>query len=399
MMYFSFVIGILLSGYAMASRLYAASYAGTVTELRLSKPGLHYHLAAVSHTNECGTSPSWLMVDRANGILYCLDEAVDFANATLSSLKMNSNGSLATVQQLQTVAGPVSSTFYTPAHAPDRQFLALAHYSGSAITTYSVDPIEGTFNRSQTLTFTMSNPGPVSDRQDVPHIHEVLVDPTGRFLLAPDLGSDLVRIFHINPTTGRLMEQQPLVTSPGSGPRHGAFWFPQMAGTNISENSRFYLVSELDNYLRGYDVTYSPNGTMLFSQFYECNTYGGVTPPAGSTAAEIAISPSNDRLLVSNRGDNTFGHGNDSIAIFSLPDSMEDEISFLGLYPAYGSSPRHFEFSPDGDMLAVALQNSHQVAIIGWDAKRGAPGSLLADVTLDGEIPTVVWGLGLDDGM
>lgn len=127
MMYFSFVVGILLSGYAMASRLYAASYAGTVTELRLSKPGLHYHLAAVSHTNECGTSPSWLMVDRANDILYCLDEAVDLANATLSSLKMNSNGSLATVHQLQTVAGPVSSTFYTPAHAPDRRFLALAH--------------------------------------------------------------------------------------------------------------------------------------------------------------------------------------------------------------------------------------------------------------------------------
>lgn len=162
--------------------------------------------------------------------------------------------------------------------------------SGSAITTYSVDPIKGHFNRSQTLTFTMPKPGPVSDRQDVPHIHEVLVDPTGRFLLAPDLGSDLVRVFHINPTTGRLTEQRPLVTPPGSGPRHGVFWYPETAAANTSENSRFYLVSELDNYLRGYDVTYSPNGTMLFSQFYECNTYGGVTPPTAAKAAEIAIS-------------------------------------------------------------------------------------------------------------
>jgi hypothetical protein len=47
-------------------------------------------------------------------------------------------------------------------------------------------------------------------------------------------------------------------------------------------------------------------------------------------------------------------------------------------------------------MLAVALQNSHQVAIIAWDAKRGVPGPLLVNVTLDGEIPAVVWDLGLD---
>lgn len=161
--------------------------------------------------------------------------------------------------------------------------------SGSSITTYSVDPITGRFNRSQTFTFTMHSPGPVSSRQDVPHIHEVLIDPTGRFLLAPDLGADIVRIFHINPTTGHLTEQQPLIVAPGSGPRHGAFWVPG-AGGSVSQNSRFYLVSELDNSLPGYDVTYPSNETMLFSQFFETNSYGGATPPADSKAAEIAIS-------------------------------------------------------------------------------------------------------------
>lgn len=126
-MHFSFVVGLLLSSYAMASRLYGASYGGTVTELRLSKPGLHYELDSVSRTNECGTSPSWLMVDGENDVLYCLDEAVNLPNATLTSFKMKSNGSLAKVEQLQTIAGPVSSTFYIPVDAPDRQFLALAH--------------------------------------------------------------------------------------------------------------------------------------------------------------------------------------------------------------------------------------------------------------------------------
>lgn len=285
--------------------------------------------------------------------------------------------------------------------------------SGSAITTYSIDPAKGYFNRSQTLTFTMPHPGPVPSRQDAPHIHQVLIDPTGRFLLAPDLGADVVRIFYINPTTGRLTEQQPLVASPGSGPRHGAFWAPGTGG-NSSQSLRFFLVSELDNSITGYDVAYSPNGTMLFCQFYESNSFGGANPPTGSKAAGIVISvcllpctlqrirlanntfykPGNDRLIVSNRGDNIFGHGNDSIAVFSLPDlAQDDEVSFLGLYPAYGSFPRQFEFSPDGDMLAVALQNSHQVAVIEWDVKHGLPGRLLSNVTLEGEVPAVVWDM------
>ncbi len=123
------------------------------------------------------------------------------------------------------------------------------------------------------------------------------------------------------------------------------------------------------------------------SYFVPCRESGLLTTP-------FINKPGNDRLIVSNRGDNIFGHGNDSIAVFFLPDlAQDDEVSFLGLYPAYGSFPRQFEFSPDGDMLAVALQNSHQVAVIEWDVKHGLPGRLLSNVTLEGEVPAVVWDM------
>ncbi|RDW74617.1 uncharacterized protein DSM5745_07279 [Aspergillus mulundensis] len=427
-MRFSPLFSLLFSSASLASQLYAASYDGKVTELGLSKSGQGYHLNVLSQTDNCGPSPSWLMPDGENGMIYCLDEGIDSPNGTLTSFS-TLNGTLAKIDQLKTIAGPVASAFYSAAHAPERQFLVIAHYSGSAVTSYSVNRTTGTFNLSQTFTFAIPKPGPVPDRQDAPHPHGVVVDPTGHFVLVPDLGADLVRIFRINERTGKLSEQRPLVTPPGSGPRHGVFWLPQAQETNRAQaqGSKFYLVSELDNMVSGYDVTYAQNGTMLFSQFYQGSTYGGAAAPSGSKAAEIAIAvrlacflllplrikqkqskakanpcpgslqPSNDRLLVSNRGDDTFGAGNDSIAVFSIPGSdatstCSRNVSFTGLYPSHGSFPRHFEFSPDGTMVAIALQNSHSVAVVAWE-RNGGFGSLLAQAELGGEVTAVVWGV------
>ncbi|KAL5363681.1 Lactonase, 7-bladed beta-propeller-domain-containing protein [Aspergillus floccosus] len=378
----------------MASRLYAASYAGKVTSLSLSRSGESYQLEALSETNDCGTSPSWLMLDKENEILYCLDEGIDRPNSTLTSFKLNVEGSFAKVEQIQTLVGPVASAFYTPVHLPNHQFFAVAHYSGSAVTTYSVDPVSGHFSQSQSFIFTMPAPGPVSERQDAPHPHGVVVDPSGQFILVPDLGADLVRIFRICPTTGYLEEQQPLVVAQGSGPRHAVFWVPEKPGLDQLKNVRFYLVAELDNSLMGYDVTYSKNGTILLSKFYEGSTYEGSTPPTGSKAAEIAISPGNDRLVISNRNDNTFGPGNDSIAIFSLANQGPNSaISFLGLYPSFGSSPRQLDISAAEGMVAIAQQNSHMIKVVKWNKENDTLGSLLAEKTFDGEISVVVWDL------
>ncbi|KAL4902308.1 hypothetical protein BDW74DRAFT_180810 [Aspergillus multicolor] len=394
-MRFSPLFLLFFSGASLASRLYASSYDGKVTELGLSRSGQGYHLNVLSQTNNCGPSPSWLLPDGENGIMYCLDEGIDSLNGTLTSFHSTLNGTLVKIDQQKAIAGPVASAFYSAAHA-ERQFLVVVHYSGSAVTSYSGNRTTGIFNLSQTFTFSLPAPGPVPNRQDAPHPHGVVVDPTGHFVLVPDLGADLVRIFRINESTGELSEQRPLVTPPGSGPRHGVFWLPRKDNQARcqAQGSRFYLVSELDNVVRGYDVTYTQNGTMAFSQFYEGDTYGGAPNPSDSKAAEIAISPSNHHLLVSNRGDNTFSSGNDSIAVFAIPNTITGSsrnVSFTGLYPAHGSFPRHFEFSPDGKMVAIALQNSHKVAVVAWECDGGV-GALLAQVELGGEVTAAVWG-------
>jgi hypothetical protein len=120
-------LAVFFAGDAMASRLIAASYAGTVASLSLSRSGENYELTTVSQTNECGASPAWLMLDGAHEILYCLDEGIGNPNATLTSFKLHTNGSFSKVKQLHTLAGPVASAFYTPAQRPDHKFFAIAH--------------------------------------------------------------------------------------------------------------------------------------------------------------------------------------------------------------------------------------------------------------------------------
>ena len=141
----------------------------------------------------------------------------------------------------------------------------------------------------------MDGPGPNPSRQDAPHPHGAYVDPTGRFVLIPDLGADLIRIFAINQRTGYLEPVSPFVTEPGLGPRHIAFWMP--AGPSppweVDEGEVYlYLVSELTNRLLGYKVTYSSEG-LSFNKLYDESTFGQQKPgPEGSKAAEIAISVS-----------------------------------------------------------------------------------------------------------
>lgn len=107
------------------------------------------------------------------------------------------------------------------------------------------------------------------------------------------------------------------------------------------------------------------------------------------------LKPENDRIVVSNRGDATFGTDGDSFAVFTAitgRGNHAQDLSFVGLFPAYGSFPREFEINGQDGLISVALQNSHEVAVVQWDEQTRNPGKLLAKKSLDGEIPAAIWG-------
>jgi 6-phosphogluconolactonase (cycloisomerase 2 family) len=161
--------------------------------------------------------------------------------------------------------------------------LTLKFSTGSAVTSWKILP-SGGVQLLQSFPFTLSEPGPVPGRQNAPHPHEALVDPTDSFIVVPDLGADLVRVFSINCTTSLLTESTPLKAPPGSGPRHGAFF---VSGSD----TYFFLVSELANTVASYKVTYGTE-SLAFEEVFISGIYGNMTTPEGAAAAEAILAVS-----------------------------------------------------------------------------------------------------------
>lgn len=164
--------------------------------------------------------------------------------------------------------------------------LTYTYSSGSSLSSYTSGPTSLKLVQAEIWNLTHAMPN--RTRQDAPHPHEAVTDPTGQYILVPDLGADLVRIFLVNQTSLQWTPVTPLTAAPGSGPRHVAFL--------VTNNRTFmYLTSELVNTVTGYEVTYNKNNTLGFSQVYISSTFGlNNTVPSSATAAEILVTVSNE---------------------------------------------------------------------------------------------------------
>ena len=122
----------------------------------------------------------------------------------------------------------------------------------STLSKYKL-PLISSSKVIQKQKFTLASPGPVAKRQEKAHPHSVLTDPTGEYLVVPDLGADLIRIFQINSSNGMLTTCPSVRTSPGDGPRHGAWW---VHGTGAGKLTVLYTINELSKSLTAWTVTY-----------------------------------------------------------------------------------------------------------------------------------------------
>ncbi|KAK8184857.1 Lactonase, 7-bladed beta-propeller-domain-containing protein [Phyllosticta capitalensis] len=348
-----------------------------------------------SDPTSCGRSPSWLTLDEKRGILYCLDEGLDTPNGSINTFKITRgrHGKIEPADNKETVSGPVSAVLYGPKH---KQFLVAAHYTGSAVTTWETKK-DGGIEYGEVFDFEMDAPGPDPDRQDAPHPHQAILDPTGKFILIPDLGADLVRVYSFDGKTGDLTAQSPLVAKPGSGPRHGAFftWKSKQCKKGCTN---FYLVSELENTVTTYSVAYGKGGNLTFTETAVISTFGDGPTPDGAAAAEILVSPDHRFVTVSNRNDTSFAipEGanvqlkSDSLATFSI--KSDGSLKFENLASAAGSFPRAISFNKKGNMVAVAHQYSKSLVLLDRNPVTGFIGGELARMNDLGNLTSVVWG-------
>ncbi|KAH9993662.1 putative isomerase YbhE [Xylariaceae sp. FL0662B] len=383
------------AGSASATLLYAASYAGTITTLNLTLPAGDAAVATlenISNSTACGPYPSWLSLDYPNSFLFCTNEGFDGPYGGLTSLFTNDDGTLTLLKNLDVIQGPVSLAEYGVA---GRGGLAVAHYSGSSVSAVGISP-EGDLLLVHNETYTLEEPGPNPSRQEAPHPHDAILDPTAAYVLVPDLGADIVRIYQANADDLSLTPIAPLVVQPpGSGPRHGVFRV-------VLDKTYFYLVSELANTITGYEVIYNANETLSFTELFVIPTHGEETDlPEGTGAAEIRLSPDREFLIVSSRWEYSMNITNfdpaNSTEIVSDPlitysiDQETGALTKVQEFAAGGSGPRHFSINADGNLVAVALQADGRVVIIERDVETGLLKDYVAHLDIGGEVVAVIF--------
>jgi 6-phosphogluconolactonase len=291
-------------------------------------------LSAPASTTSFGTSPSFLVVNRAATHLYAVDEntagqvgayTIDPASGALTFQNAVSSGG----------NGP-------PFVALDRSeaYVLVANYGDG---TVSVLPVKSDGSLS----------APSSTVQVGTNAHMILPDPSNRFVFVPCLGSDYVAQFLFDASTGTLTPNAVphVATASGAGPRHIAF----------HPNGKYvYLVNETNSTLSCYSLDASA-GTLTPLQTVS------TLPPGFSgtnTAAEVWVHPSGAWVLMSNRGA-------DDIAVFPV-DATSGHIGTPTFTPSGGTTPRDFTIDPTGTFVLAANEGTGNLAPFKFDAATGA---------------------------
>jgi 6-phosphogluconolactonase len=305
-------------------------------------------------------SPSFLAFGKGAGVLYAVNELSNFGGERAGSVSSFAvDGSSGALTRLNVQSSKGADPCFLQCDATGRS-LAVANYTGGTFAMFPVGT-DGRLGPAATVTGAKgSGPDPV--RQKGPHAHQVVFDPSNRYLLEVDLGVDQVLVYRFDQATGRISpNDSPSVhLAPGSGPRHLVF---------APDGRHVFVIAEMASTI----TTLSWDGTKGVLR-----PLGTVsTLPAGykgqSSTAEIEVHPNGRFLYGSNRG-------HDSIAVFNVDQS--GTLTLVEHESTRGRTPRHFALDPSGRWLIAANQNSGTLAVFAVDQQTGAlsPASSLVDV-------------------
>ena len=228
------------------------------------------------------------------------------------------------------------------------KFVLDANYGGGYVEVLSLQK-DGSLGAQ--VSFVQHVGSSVHARQNKPYAHWIRTDPTNKFALVADLGTDQVVVYRFDTATGKLTPNDPPAAKvgPGSGPRHLAF----------HPNGKWlYAAQELSNEVLAFNWD-AAKGTL--TQFQAVKTLAeGFSEP--STAAEIAVRADGKFLYVSNRGE-------DSIVVYSV--AGHGELTFRQRVASGGKVPRYFSFDPSNQWLIVANQEGGNVVVFKVDGATG----------------------------
>ena len=272
-------------------------------------------------------NPSFLTLDRAQRFLYSVHADLD----DVSAYAIDKKTGRITALNRQSCGGKNAVHL---AIDPTGRWIITANYTAGSV---GVVPIakDGTLGPRSDLVQLQGPPGPDRTQQASSHPHNIVFDPSGRFIAVPDKGLDRIFLFRLDATAGKLTPNDPpfVQTRAGEGPRHIAF-HPRMPLA--------YVVNELGSKITTYRVDAQRGGLQPIQILP--STPANYT--GNNAGAEIAVHPSGRFVYASNRG-------HDSIAVFAV-DRRSGTLISLGWAPTRAKSPRFFGLDPAARMLYAA---------------------------------------------
>lgn len=318
-------------------------YVGTYTEnihlVRMDRRS--GELLQVGSAN-AGARPSFLAIHPNRRVLYAVNETQQ-AGAVSAFTIDRATGALAKVNEQPSRGG---APCYVSVDRSGRVAL-IANYLGGNV---GVLPIEANGSLAPARMVQHTGKGPNAQRQEAPHAHCILPDPSNRLALAADLGADRVFVYRLDLDGKALQHVGEAVMRPGAGPRHLTF-HPTLP--------LVYVANELDSTvatlrLDGAAGTLSPESTIS-------------TLPPGWTGtnypADIHVAANGRTLYVSNRGHNSIARLSVAAATGAL--ALEQVIS------TEGDWPRNFSLDPSERWLLVANQRSNSIVVFARDPDSG----------------------------
>lgn len=289
-------------------------------------------------------NPSYMALHSSGRLLYTVNELKEYAGlpgSSISAYALDGKGGMKLLSRQPTGGEDACHVLLEEAHG----YVFVSNFSGGSVCVYPLGEGGEVLRPSCFLQHTGSGRDPA--RQGSPHPHQCVVDPTGRRILVPDLGTDEIVIYEMDWEKGYLLPGRlpGIRTAPGLGPRHCVF---DAAGANL------YVLCELGNRVLVYEYRAETGETALRQELSVLPEGCGVP----SISAGLKLHPGGDYLVASSRGC-------DSLAVYRVKaDGLLEPVEIL---PSGGKTPRDFAFSPGGRHLIVANQDSDTLVVFAFE--------------------------------
>ncbi|MFE1439137.1 lactonase family protein [Streptomyces sp. NPDC058739] len=279
--------------------------------------------------------PSYLALAPDGGTLYVVSET---AEGAVAAYRVTGEAPEPVGRPVPVGSGPTHLSVFGG-------HLLTADYGSGSVSVVPLRP-DGTLEGPVSAVLRHTGSGPHTPRQQGPHAHHVQPDPSRRWAVSVDLGTDSVRVCTL--ADGRLALHREVALRPGSGPRHLAFH---------PEGDRAYVVNELAPTITACRWN-AADGTL--KPLTETQVLPGA-PDGDAYPSGVVVSPDGRFVWTAVRGE-------DVLCVLAVEG---ESLRLVGTVPCGGHWPRALT-EADG-YLYVANERSGDVTWFRLDQDTGLP--------------------------